>query len=273
MCYLKQLKSEAHSIEKYYDAVLRDMNYEPYYYENAFDFKEDPVLTAERPKELLPYHWGLIPWWVKGEEQLVQLRPQTLNCISEEMFSKASFKDAAKEGKRCLIPATAFFEHRWNKLEKPTHKTPYLVKAKDQEIFSIAGLYSTWKDKKSGTEIASYTVLTTAANPQMAWLHNSKKRQPVIIKKEFERDWLNPNLTEDDVLELCKSMPEDFLVYYSISKNISGNKLTSDEKNTPEIEKPHEYKPEEIDAEAAPKEAKTVKPKKAKGDQGQQSLF
>ncbi len=252
---------------------MRDLDYSPTFYENAFDFKLDPILTAESPKEFEMYRWGLIPWWVKGEQQLLTLRTQTLNCVSEEMFDKPSFKDSAKQGKRCLIPATGFFEHHWNRLEKPTNKTPYKVYAKDQEIFSIAGLYSSWQDKSSGVQILSYTVLTTASNPKMSWLHNSKKRQPVILTKEFQKDWLNPNLAEKDVLELCKSMPEDFLTYYSIGKQISGNKLSTEEKNTPEIEKPVEYSADEIDYVEKPKEPKPSKAKKSKTDDSQQSLF
>jgi len=273
MCYHKQLRANIQQIEKYYDANARDLEYSPTYYENGFDFKEDPVLTVERPKEILLYRWGFTPWFEKDLAK-VKAPVTTLNCISEEMFEKPSFRDAAKAGKRCLIPATGFFEWHWDHPTKAKNKTPYIIKAKDQEIFSIAGLYSYWKDKATDTEILSYTVLTTSANPQMAWLHNSKKRQPVIIRKEYEKDWLNPNLTEQDVLELCKSMPEDFLTYYSIGKQISGNKLTSEEKNTPDIEKRVDYSPEEIDAvPEAQKESKTTKPKKSKGDQSQGSLF
>jgi putative SOS response-associated peptidase YedK len=112
--------------------------------------------------------------------------------------------------------------------------------------------------------------LTTAANQKMSWLHNSKKRQPVIIPREFEKDFLNPNLSDHDVLALCKSMPDDFLSYYSITKDISGNKLSSEQKNTPEIEKPVQYLPEELDEIV---ESKTPRSNKIKGDQGQGSLF
>lgn len=250
MCYHKQSKATAGELEKYYEAINRYTDYQPNYYENAFDFNADPVLTVERPRELLPYTWGFIPWWCKSLDEGKRMRLQTLNCISEEMFKKSAFRDAAREGKRCLIPATGFFEWHWDNPVKAKNKTPFIIKAKDQEIFSIAGLYSTWRNKQTGEEVLTYTVLTTTSNTAMSYVHNSKKRQPVIIKREFERDWLNPNLTEADVLELCRSLPEDFLTYYSIGKGISGNKLTSAEKNTPEIEKPVEYPPHEVDAPA-----------------------
>jgi putative SOS response-associated peptidase YedK len=267
MCYHKQDAALKGSLEAHYDALLRDIDYQPTYYENGFDFKPSPVLTVERPKELLMYRWGLIPWWTKSMEEGIKLRVQTLNCISEEMYEKSSFRDCAKENKRCLIPCTGFFEWRWDNVDKPKNKTPYFIHSKYQEIFSIGGLYSSWRDKKNDLEILSYTVLTTKANPFMSQIHNSKLRQPVLIKKEFERDWLNPNLTEGDVLELCKSMPDDFLVAHSISRNISGNKMSSDEKNSSHITDEVKYSEEEV----AP--GKPVKKAKRKKDEGQGSLF
>jgi putative SOS response-associated peptidase YedK len=131
-------------------------------------------------------------------------------------------------------------------------------------------LYSTWRDKASDKEVQTYTVLTTSSNSFMSQIHNSKLRQPVLIVREFEKDWLNPNLTEKDVLELCKSMPEDFLVAHTITKNISGNKMSSDEKNNPHIT--DEVKYEEVAVDEAPAKAKTTK-KPGKKDSGQQSLF
>jgi putative SOS response-associated peptidase YedK len=266
MCYHKQDKALKGSLEAHYDALLRDIDYVPAYYENAFDFKTSPVLTVERPKELLMYRWGLIPWWTKSVDDGLRLRTQTLNCISEEMYEKSSFRDSAKGNKRCLIPCTGFFEWRWDNVDKPKNKTPYFIHSKYQEIFSIGGLYSSWRDKKSNEELLTYTVLTTKANPLMSTIHNSKLRQPVLIKKEFERDWLNPDLTEDDVLALCESMPEDFLVAHTISKNISGNKLSTDEKNNPHIT--DEVKHEDV---VVPEPEKPKK--RSKKDSGQQSLF
>ena len=240
MCYHKQDKALKGQLEKYYDAIMRDFEYSPSYYENGFDFKASPIITAERPKELLGYNWGFVPWWVKSEAEAKKLRVQTLNCISEEMYDKASYKDSAKEGKRCLIPATGFFEWRWLDA-KGKAKIPYFIHAKNQEIFSIAGLYNSWHDKASGEELNTYTVLTTAANPLLTKIHNSKKRMPVILKKEYEKDWLNPNLTKDDVLALCQPLAEGYLDAHPIGKKVGTPAISTDEKNNPDIEKPVEY--------------------------------
>lgn len=230
MCYHKQDRALKGQLEQHYDATLRDISYAPSFYENGFDFKPSPVIAAGHPKEFQSFRWGLIPWWTKSADDARNIRVRTLNCISEEMFDKSSFKDAAREGKRCLIPATGFFEWRWLDGKGKT-KVPYFIFAKSQEIFSLAGLYSHWVDKSTGEEINTYTVLTTRANSLMTKIHNSKRRMPVIMKKEYEKDWLNPNLTEGDVLALCEPVGDDFLDAYTISRKIGSTSISTEEKN------------------------------------------
>ena len=60
---------------------------------------------------------------------------------------------------------------------------------KDQSIFPIAGLWSTYV-KPDGTKHFSTTIITTQANELMREIHNTKQRMPVILKKEDEKLWL-----------------------------------------------------------------------------------
>ncbi len=283
MCYSKALKADKFTIEAHYNATMRDLDYAPKYYENGFDFEYDPIITAERPKEFLMYRWGLVPWF---ESDMVKVsKPAgTLNCKSENMFETNSFREVARQGKRCLIPATSFRESHWSSVTKakPKNKIPFNIFSKTQEVFSIAGLYSYWKDKQTGQELLTYTVLTTAANGLMKYIHNNPAnphRMPVILPKEFEKDWLNPNLTESDVLALCKCMPEDFLDSYPLSKDVNNAKIASAERDNPDFFERVDYAPDEIDeaeevetAKAKDVKAKAAK-KKGKADNGQGSLF
>jgi putative SOS response-associated peptidase YedK len=209
----------------------------PRYHENGFDYKETPVLTAGKSTELQMFHWGLVPYWTKDESSAMKLRLSTLNCISEEMFDKPAFRDAAKEGKRCLIPCTGFYEWKWMD-EKGKEKRPHYVGLKDQEIFSLAGLYSRWKDRQKETYYYSYTVLTTAANTLMSQIHNSKKRMPVIIRREYEKDWLNPNLTNEDVLAFCSPFDDSRMKAHTISKLITTKGANTD---VAEVQKEFSY--------------------------------
>ena len=237
MCYHKQDKAIATELEVRYGAVLSDIGYHPTYYENGFDFGHSPVITAGRAKEFQTFKWGLIPWWTKTTQDATQIRLKTLNAISEEMFEKPAFRDAISEGKRCLIPCTGFFEWRW--LNKGKNKYPYFIYSKDGSIFSLAGVWSTWVDKSTGEEVNTYSVLTTRANSLLEKIHNSKKRMPVILPKEYEKDWLNPSLTKEDVLGLCKPIRDMVLDAHTISKMITDRKI--DNKNVEAISLPFEY--------------------------------
>jgi len=220
-----------------YENILDAVPFSPTYYENGFDFRASPVITAQHPNAFQLMQWGLIPWWTKSATDAGQIRMRTLNGISEEIFEKPAFKDAARDGKRCLIPCTGFFEWRWFKGGKV--KYPYFIHHSQEKIFSLAGLWSSWTDKTTGEMRDTYTVLTTRANPLLEKIHNSKKRMPVILAREYEKDWLNPNLTRDDVLALCEPIDDKLLEAYTISKLITDRKI--DNKDVPDICRKFEY--------------------------------
>jgi putative SOS response-associated peptidase YedK len=73
----------------------------------------------------------------------------------------------------------------------------------------------------------------------MEKIHNSKKRMPVIIPRVHEKDWLNPNLTEAEVMELCIPIDPSLMDAYTISRAISSRSI--DNKNIQEISKQYEY--------------------------------
>jgi putative SOS response-associated peptidase YedK len=240
MCYHKSQTAKYEQLAEYYSvSYSKEMAeiYKPRYHENGFDFLPTPLLTTGKPDDLRLFNWGLIPYWVKDLPSALKLRTSTLNCISEEMYDKPSFRDAAKEGKRCLIPCTGFYEWKWLD-EKGKTKIPYYIHVKDQPLFSLGGLYSRWKDPQTGQITYSYTVLTTKANELMSEIHNSKKRMPVIVAREYEKDWLNPNLTADDVMAFCEPFDTNMLAAHTISKLITTRGADT---NVDEVMKPHAY--------------------------------
>jgi putative SOS response-associated peptidase YedK len=240
MCYHKSLTAKYEQLAAYYSTSYSKVVEELYsvkFHENGFDFLPGPVVTAGKPSEIQMFHWGLVPFWVKDQASATRLKVSTLNCISEEMYEKPSYRDAAQEGKRCLIPCTGFFEWRWMD-EKGKMKIPYYIHLKDQPVFSIAGLYSRWTDKATDARYYSYTVLTTKANSVMSTIHNSKQRMPVLLPREYEKDWLNPNLTKDDVLALCQPIDDKLMDAHTISKRITSKK---EETNVPEVLHVQEY--------------------------------
>lgn len=237
MCYHKQDTATMEQLLVRYENILDTVPFSPTYYENGFDFKSSPVITAHKPQAFQLMQWGLIPRWTKSAADAAQIRMRTLNGISEEIFEKAAFMDAAKGGMRCLIPCTGFFEWRWFKGGKI--KYPYFIRHRQETIFSLAGLWSSWTDKSTGEMRETYTVLTTRANPLLEKIHNSKKRMPVVLARALEKDWLNPNLTDDAVLKLCEPINDDALEAYTISKMITDRKV--DDKDVPQVCRKFEY--------------------------------
>jgi putative SOS response-associated peptidase YedK len=233
--YSKEEIKELKDLQKIINSFT-DTHYKRYH-ENGFDFLPSPIITAGAPEEFKFMNWGLVPFYMSDRTKAMTLRTSTLNCISEEMYEKPSFKDAAKNAQRCLIPVTGFYEWRWLD-EKGKNKIPYFVAFKEQPIVSAAGLYSRWKDKATDQYYYSYTVLTTVANPMMEYVHNNKKRMPVFIPREYEKDWLNKNLSNDDVLALCQPFKSELMKANTISKLITTKEA---ETNVEEVLKLHQY--------------------------------
>lgn len=236
MCYHKQDRAlEKNLTDRYLAAVPQP--YAPVFYENGFSHRESPVLVNE-PDGSISFRslsWGLVPSWIKTKADALQIRARTLNCISEEAFEKPSFRDAIRK-RRCLVPCTGFFEWRWADSAGKV-KYPYFIHT-DEFLFSLAGIWSEWEDRSTGECMGTYSVLTTTANPMMARIHNSKRRMPVILPKELERDWLNPVLTRDDILAFCQPYDEHKMEAWTISRRITDRTTP---KNTEEIFRPFDY--------------------------------
>lgn len=127
-----------------------------------------------------------------------------------------SFKNPFKS-KRCLIPATGFYE--WKQTDGS--KQPHFIKSAEDEPLIFAGLFDHWKKDKD--EIQSFTIITTSPNELMSSLHN---RMPVILKPEHIDVWLDLE-TEDGLLrELLKPFKGELLAY-PMSRRVG--KVTEDD--------------------------------------------
>lgn len=193
-----------------------------FYYANGFDHQQLPVITMERPDEIQFLYWGLIPHWVKNWEEAKERRKNTLNAKCETVFDLPSFRYSIKT-KRCLVPATGFFE--WRDINGK--KYPYHVMVRDNDFpdtsrdFCFGGIYSTWVNKEDGEVINSFCIITTPANSLMAKIHNTKLRMPLILHREDETVWLTEGLDESHIKTLIQPYPAELMGAYSIGKRIT----------------------------------------------------
>jgi putative SOS response-associated peptidase YedK len=132
--------------------------------------------------------WGLIPSWAKDPS----IGNKLINARAESLREKPSFRNAFKR-RRCLIVADGFYE--WQKIDK--RKQPYYIQMHDDKPFAFAGLWDTWQPPE-GEAIASCTIITTSANAIVQPIHD---RMPVILSPDRYTRWLDPTLTDTQVLQ------------------------------------------------------------------------
>ena len=105
-------------------------NFRPVYHINAFAHILQPVIT-DNP-EIQKMSWGLIPFWVKDNDEAEVLKNHTINARGETVFEKPAFRTAIRDT-RCLIPVTGFFDWRHD----GKIKTPYFISLKKDEVYSM----------------------------------------------------------------------------------------------------------------------------------------
>lgn len=171
---------------------------------SGFSHNEILIYTSQSPNTPTPSVWGLIPHWVKNENQKVKLWNSTLNARGETIFDKPSFKKSARE-MRCVIHLDGYFEHH----HFNNKKYPFFITQVDNAPISIGGLYSEWVDTKSGEIINSFSIVTTEGNEFLSKIHNNPKleqpRMPLVLNEQEEELWLQ-NESSDLFIEEIKSI-------------------------------------------------------------------
>lgn len=233
MCYHVSIP-ERKQIDELFDNAVRTDEWDNYYHHlSGFEFKKVPVLTCEDHKRIETFNWGLIPSWIKTEEEAKKSRMNCLNAKSETIFEKPSFRTSVFQ-RRCLIPINGFYE--WREVNKK--KYPHFIYLKQQSTFCLAGIYDEWVYKDTGEIVNTFSIVTTEANPLMAKIHNVKLRMPLIFDKENMYHWIEPNLSNDQITNLMRPFDETKMEAYTISKLITSRNENS---NQAKVKEPFDY--------------------------------
>jgi putative SOS response-associated peptidase YedK len=173
---------------------------------NCAPGQELAVILNEDPGTLNFFRWGLIPFWAKDPS----IGNKMINAKSETITEKPSFRSSFRS-RRCLVPATGFYEWR-----KDREKIPYHIGLRDGSPFSMAGIWDRWTSP-DGEIVNSFSILTTTPNEKMAMIHD---RMPVILHPESEEIWLGKS-GEKELMELLKPFPSGQMTAIPISRLVN----------------------------------------------------
>lgn len=170
----------------------------------------DPVLAIrlnrEGKREPGRLRWGLIPHYADPDDFARLL----INARAETVAQAPAFRDAFASH-RCLVVADGFYE--WKATE--TGKQPTWLARPDREPFAFAGLWARSK-REDGTAMHSCAIVTCPPSDLVAPVHD---RMPVILQREAEGGWLDPEAEPDALLELLR--PNDELELTEVNEAVN----------------------------------------------------
>jgi putative SOS response-associated peptidase YedK len=132
--------------------------------------------------------WGLIPntWHGTVKAWTAQLRGNPLtNARAETVATASAFRDAYA-ARRCLVPATNYFEWTTDPARPKGKKLMWRFTVPGQDVFAFPGIWD--HAVTADGPIDSFTLLTSAPGPDQSPYHN---RQPVILERASWADWLD----------------------------------------------------------------------------------
>jgi putative SOS response-associated peptidase YedK len=138
--------------------------------------------------------WGLKPFWL---EKGTRKGPPPINARGESLTSSPMFREA----RRCLIPATGFYEWR--------NRQPMHIQLKDGQPFAFAGL---WLPASEPGGLPTAAIVTTKPNELIATIHT---RMPAILRPEDELAWLDHSL--DDPRKLLTPFDANAMEAYPVA--------------------------------------------------------
>jgi len=151
-------------------SVFTKNNYE------VFPTDSVPVIARSRvgEKRVFAMKWG----YTTSNGKVI------INARSETAAHKPMFVDGIKQ-RRCLIPATCYFE--WRKSDKVKHA----IKNKNTETMFMAGIYRFEEQRPV------FVILTKEASKSICFIHD---RMPVILSKEEAECWLDAECDGSSIL-------------------------------------------------------------------------
>lgn len=146
------------------------------------------------------WRWSLVPFWSRERNP----RMSTFNARAETVHRAPAFRGPWRHGRRCLIPLAAWYESA-----RRVGMKGWVRIAPTAPGITFAGVWDAWTDRESDTPLHSFTMLTTAAAPSIARVHD---RMPVIIAARDRDAWLDPATAPDVARRMLHPVEDDFAI-------------------------------------------------------------
>lgn len=155
--------------------------------------------------------WGFVPRWYKKPTG----GPLLINARAETIAEKPAFRAAARE-RRCLIPATGFYE--WVKGEDDA-RLPWYFSAPDGGPLVFAGIWQAWTS--ADEDLVTCAIVTTGASDWMAETHH---REPVLVVEQDWATWLGE--TDAKAAPLMRAAPVGAFQRWRVDVAVNSNRAT-----------------------------------------------
>ena len=161
-------------------------------------------------------------WSFSYFNKLNNITQFVINARIETIVSKYLFKESFIK-RKCLIISNGYFE--WKKIDNT--KQPYFISIPKNELMFFGGI---WRQEiKNNVKTNVVCIITKDANNNLSKIHS---RMPLIMSMNEGLEFLNDN--DNKFLENNKSIIEDDIDYFPVSKNVN-NPKNNDENCIKEI--------------------------------------
>ncbi len=169
------------------------------------------VVVSDEGRRLISMRWGFVPQWYKT----ISDGPLLINARAESVAEKPAFREACRT-RRCLIPATGFYE--WTKTDDDA-RLPWYFERSDQTPVVFAGIWQRWD--KGDAPLTSCAIVTTAANEAISGIHH---RMPVVLAPQDWALWLGE--AGKGAATLMRPAPNETLQFQRVSPEVNSNRAS-----------------------------------------------
>lgn len=166
---------------------------------------------ADGARAYRPMRWGFLPHWYETPTD----GPLLINARAETIAEKPAFR-AAVRARRCLLPATGFYE--WTKGADGA-RLPWYFTPKDGAPLVFAGIWQDWQ--RDGQRHVTVAVVTTGASEWMSDIHH---REPVRLDPADWATWLGE--TGDKAAPLMRPAPNGYYTRWRVDPRVNSNRAS-----------------------------------------------